>query len=135
MGINPSQTKLYTFALSAGLCAVAGALLASFLGSSGEPSNYDFQVSIMALSMVIVGGLGSIPGAILGALIMVGINSIVLAKAADWLSTLSAGSSNVLMSPANWKYLIFGLALVLMMRFKSDGLMPARRVDNRRSTP
>jgi branched-chain amino acid transport system permease protein len=127
MGINPARTKLSTFALSAGLCAIAGALLASFLGSSGEPSNYDFQVSIMALSMVIVGGLGSIPGAILGALIMVGINSILLAKIADWLSNVTAQSSNVLASPANWKYMIFGFALVLMMRWRSEGLMPARR--------
>ncbi len=127
MGVNPARTKLATFAVSAGLCAVAGALLASFLGSSGEPSNYDFQVSIMALSMVIVGGLGSIPGAILGAIIMVGINSIVLAKLADWLSNVSTGSSNVLLSPSNWKYMIFGLALVLMMRFKSEGLMPPRQ--------
>ncbi len=131
MGVNPARTKLSTFAISAGLCAVAGALLASFLGSSGEPSNYDFQVSIMALSMVIVGGLGSIPGAILGAIIMVGINSIVLAKLADWLSSVSAGSSNVLLSPANWKYMIFGLALVLMMRFKSQGLMPPRESGGR----
>jgi branched-chain amino acid transport system permease protein len=131
MGVNPARTKLATFAISAGLCAVAGALLASFLGSSGEPSNYDFQVSIMALSMVIVGGLGSIPGAILGAIIMVGINSIVLAKLADWLSNVSAGSSNVLLSPSNWKYMIFGLALVLMMRFKSQGLMPPRESGGR----
>jgi branched-chain amino acid transport system permease protein len=131
MGVNPARTKLSTFAISAGLCAVAGALLASFLGSSGEPSNYDFQVSIMALSMVIVGGLGSIAGAILGAIIMVGINSIVLAKLADWLSSSSAGSSNVLLSPSNWKYMIFGLALVLMMRFKSEGLMPPRQSGGR----
>jgi branched-chain amino acid transport system permease protein len=127
MGVNPARTKLTTFAISAGLCAIAGALLASFLGSSGEPSNYDFQVSIMALSMIIVGGLGSIPGAILGAVIMVGINSIVLAKIADALSNVAHGSSNVLLSPANWKYMIFGLTLVLMMRFKSEGLMPPRQ--------
>ncbi len=131
MGVNPARTKLFTFALSAGLCAVAGALLAGFLGSSGEPSNYDFQMSVMALSMVIVGGLGSIPGAILGAIIMVGINSIVLAKLADWLSNMSSGSSNVLLSPGNWKYMIFGLALVLMMRFKSEGLMPSRNSGER----
>jgi branched-chain amino acid transport system permease protein len=88
-------------------------------------------MSVMALSMVIVGGLGSIPGAILGAIIMVGINSIVLAKLADWLSNMSSGSSNVLLSPGNWKYMIFGLALVLMMRFKSEGLMPSRNSGER----
>lgn len=127
MGVNPARTKLMTFAISAALCALAGSLLASFLGSSGEPSNYDFQFSIMALSMVIVGGLGSVAGAIVGAILMGGINSIVLAKIADWLSSASAPSSNVLLTPGNWKYIIFGLALVLMMRFKNEGLLPARR--------
>jgi ABC-type branched-subunit amino acid transport system permease subunit len=62
---------------------------------------------------------------------MVGINSIVLAKLADWLSNVSAGSSNVLLSPSNWKYMIFGLALVLMMRFKNQGLMPPRESGGR----
>jgi branched-chain amino acid transport system permease protein len=124
MGIDPVSTKLTTFAISAALCALAGALSASMLGSSGEPSNYDFQVSIMALSMVIVGGLGSIPGAVIGAILMGGINSIVLAKLADTLTTLGGSHSNVLLVPGNWKYLIFGIALVLMMRFKSSGLLP-----------
>jgi branched-chain amino acid transport system permease protein len=126
MGVDPVSTKLVTFAVSAALCAVAGALVASLLGSSGEPSTYDFQVSIMALSMVIVGGLGSIPGAIVGAMLMMGINSIVLAKLADIASSASSTSSNVLLVPGNWKYLIFGVALVLMMRFKSNGIVPPR---------
>jgi branched-chain amino acid transport system permease protein len=126
MGINPVHTKLASFAISAALCALAGALMASLLGSSGEPSNYDFQVSIMALSMVIVGGLGSIPGAMIGAILMVGINSVVLAKIADFVSSTADASSNVFLVPANWKYLIFGLALVIMMRFKSSGLLPPR---------
>ena len=127
MGVSPTAIKLSAFALSSGLAAVGGALMASFLGSSGEPSNYDFQVSIMTLSMIIVGGLGSISGAILGSLLMVGINSIVLAKLADWLaSSQGIPSSNVFLSPGNWKYLIFGLALVLMMRFKNEGFLPAR---------
>ncbi len=127
MGVDPVSIKLVTFAVSAALCAVAGALAASLLGSSGEPSTYDFQVSIMALSMVIVGGLGSIPGAVVGAILMMGINSIVLAKLADMASSASSTSSNVLLVPGNWKYLIFGVALVLMMRFKSDGIMPPQR--------
>ncbi len=126
MGINPIHTKLISFSISAALCALAGALMASLLGSSGEPSNYDFQVSIMALSMVIVGGLGSIPGAILGAILMAGINSVLLAKLADFVSSATDTSSNVFLVPANWKYLIFGLALVIMMRFKSSGLLPPR---------
>jgi branched-chain amino acid transport system permease protein len=126
MGVDPVSTKLVTFAVSAALCAVAGALMSSLLGSSGEPSTYDFQVSIMALSMVIVGGLGSIPGAVVGAILMMGINSIVLAKLADIAASASSSTSQVFLVPSNWKYLIFGVALVLMMRFKSEGIVPPR---------
>jgi len=124
MGVHVVRVKLATFSLSAAVCAVGGALMASFLGSSGEPSNYDFQVSIMALSMIIVGGLGSIAGAILGSIVMVGLNSIVLAKLADASAALVGPNPNVLLNPGNWKYMIFGLALVLMMRFKSEGFLP-----------
>ena len=127
MGVNPISVKMTTFSISAGLSAIGGALMASFLGTSGEPSNFDFQVSIMVLSLIIVGGLGSLAGAIVGALIMVGVNSILLAKLADWLaSSQGISPSNVFLSPGNWKYLIFGLALVLMMRFRSEGFLPAR---------
>lgn len=131
-GIDPARVKLWSFASSAALCAVAGAVLASFLGSSGEPGNYDFQLSIMALSMVIVGGLGSIPGAILGAILMVGINSIALTKLSEWM-TRGAGTSaaNVFLTPANWKYMIFGVTLVVMMRWKPAGLMPPPPVERR----
>lgn len=127
MGINTTQVKLSTLALGSGLAGLGGALSAALLGSSGEPSNYDFQVSIMALSMIIVGGLGSTSGALLGTLVMVGINSVVLAKLTELIAASGMQtSSNVLLSPTNWKYLIFGLALVIMMRFKSDGLLPQK---------
>ena len=78
MGINPMKMKLLAFALGAAQCSLAGALWASYLGSSGEPGNYDFQVSIIALCMVIVGGMGNIGGVLLGALVITGFNSIVL---------------------------------------------------------
>jgi branched-chain amino acid transport system permease protein len=134
MGVNPVAVKLSTFAISAGLSAMGGALMASFLGTSGEPSNFDFQVSIMVLSLIIVGGIGSLPGAILGAVVMVGVNSILLAKVADWLAaTQGIPSANVFISPGNWKYLIFGLSLVLMMRFKKEGFLPALKTSRRAS--
>jgi ABC-type branched-subunit amino acid transport system permease subunit len=58
---------------------------------------------------------------------MVGMNSLVLVKIADWLGSRDHGaSSNVLASPNNWKYLIFGLALILVVRLKPEGLVPPR---------
>lgn len=125
MGVRPVATKLVAFSLSAALCSFSGALYASYLGSSGEPGNYDFQVSIIALCTVIVGGLGSIRGVLIGSLVMVGFNSIFLAKLTDLLARAGISSTeNVLTMPGNWKYLVFGLALVVMMRFKPDGLLP-----------
>lgn len=128
MGVNPVKTKLLSFAVCAGLCALSGALWASYLGSSGEPSNYDFQISILALCMVIVGGLGSLSGVLLGALVMVGFNSVFLVKLTDFLAQhgLTSGD-NVFSSPSNWKYFAFGLVLILMMRYRPDGLLPAAR--------
>ena len=129
MGINPMKVKLLAFALGAAQCSLAGALWASYLGSSGEPGNYDFQVSVLALCIVIVGGMGSIGGVLLGALVVTGFNSIVLENVTNFLKAHQLISSeNVFTAPGNWKYMLFGLALILMMRFKPEGLLPSRQV-------
>lgn len=129
MGIRPVRTKLFAFAIASSLCALGGALWASYLGSSGEPGNYDFQVSVIVLCSVIVGGLGSLYGVLLGAVIMVGFNSIVLVKLSDALVANGlASSSSVFAVPNNWKYAVFGLALVLMMRFRPHGVLPSKAV-------
>ena len=129
MGVDVAKAKLLSFAFGAALAALAGALWASFLGSSGEPGNYDFQVSIIALCIVIVGGMGSIAGVLLGSLIMVGFNSILLVKISEALARMGVQSSgSVFLSPSNWKFLIFGLALVLMMRFRPEGLLSSSRI-------
>jgi branched-chain amino acid transport system permease protein len=129
MGVNTMKMKLLAFALGAAQCSLAGALWASYLGSSGEPGNYDFQVSIIALCIVIVGGMGSIGGVLLGALVIMGFNSIVLETVTDFLKAHQIiSTANVYTAPGNWKYLLFGLALILMMRFKPEGLLPSKQV-------
>jgi branched-chain amino acid transport system permease protein len=129
MGINPMKMKLLAFALGAAECSLAGALWASYLGSSGEPGNYDFQVSVIALCIVIVGGMGNIGGVLLGALVIMGFNSIVLENVTNFLKAHQLISSeNVFTAPGNWKYMLFGLALILMMRFRPEGLLPSRQV-------
>lgn len=129
MGINPTKMKLLAFAFGAAQCALAGALWASYLGSSGEPGNYDFQISIIVLCIVIVGGMGNIGGILLGALVMMGFNSIVLESLSGYLKAHGfVSSQNVLSQPGNWKYLCYGLALILMMRFKPEGLLPSRQL-------
>ncbi len=128
MGVNPMKMKLLAFALGAAQCALAGALWASYLGSSGEPGNYDFQVSIIALCIVIVGGMGNVGGVLLGALVIMGFNSIVLETVTNFLKAHQIiSSSNVFTSPGSWKYMLYGLALILMMRFRPEGLLPSRQ--------
>ncbi len=128
MGVNPMKMKLLAFALGAAQCSLAGALWASYLGSSGEPGNYDFQVSIIALCIVIVGGTGNVGGVLLGALVIMGFNSIVLETVTNFLKAHQLiSSSNVFTAPGNWKYMLYGLALILMMRFRPEGLLPSRQ--------
>jgi branched-chain amino acid transport system permease protein len=128
MAIEPDKAKLKAFAAGAALAAIAGALFASHLASTGEPANYDFQVSILALCIVIVGGISSITGVVLGAIVMVGLSNVVLPALTQAMQRAGIGSTeNVLSSPDNYKYLIFGLALVLMMRFRPDGIVHTRK--------
>lgn len=127
MGVRPKWNRMIAFATGSALAALGGALFAALLSSTGEPSSYDFQVSILALCIVIVGGLGSVAGTLVGAVVMVGMNSLVLAKAAEWVGgSGSSNAANVLASPNNWKYLLFGIALVLVVRLKPEGLLPPR---------
>jgi branched-chain amino acid transport system permease protein len=129
MGVNNVKIKLIAFALGAALSALMGGLYAAYLNSSGEPGNYDFTVSILAVCIVIVGGLGSITGVLVGALVMIGLDSLVLVKLSQYLDSRGLSSSaNVISTPNNWKFMIFGLALILMMRFRPEGLLPSSRV-------
>jgi branched-chain amino acid transport system permease protein len=128
MAIEPDKAKLKAFAMGAALAAIAGALFASGLSSTGEPANYDFQVSILALCIVIVGGIGSITGVLIGAIVMVGLSNVLLPNLTQALQRSGIGSTgSVFASPDNYKYLIFGLALVLMMRYRPDGIVHSRK--------
>ena len=128
MGIRVAKAKLAAFAVGAALCALGGGLFAALRGTSIEPGYYDFQNSIMVVASVIIGGLGSLSGALVGAFLIFGINLIVLDKLAVAVQQVAGHSANVLLNPLNWKCLIYGLALVLMMRFRPQGLIPERNV-------
>jgi branched-chain amino acid transport system permease protein len=128
MGINPTRAKLVAFAITAAICGVAGVLYASKLETTAEPTSYDFNVSITVLSILIVGGTGSIRGVLMGAAIIMGFD-IALKKITEGLQQAGiTGTGNVIMTPSNWKYLLFGLALVLMMRFRPEGIFPSGRI-------
>ncbi|MEK6609225.1 MAG: branched-chain amino acid ABC transporter permease [Myxococcota bacterium] len=128
MGLSPSRTKLVAFAGGAAIAGLAGALYATNLTTTAEPNTYDFNTSIMVLCCLIIGGLGSLRGALLGALVLVGFDNVVSPLVTRLIQRGSDGSGGVLLTFSNWRWIIFGTALVLMMRFRPEGLWPSSRL-------
>lgn len=128
MGVRTTRAKLAAFAASAAYAGLAGALQASYLQFTGDPGSYDFNLSIMILCMVIIGGMGSLPGVLTGGAVIVAFDRILLPALTRSFAGAGAGPSNILLNFNNWKWLLFGTALVLMMRLRPEGLWPSRRV-------
>jgi branched-chain amino acid transport system permease protein len=129
MGISAVRVKLSAFAMSAAVAGLAGCLYAASLSTTADPNAYDFNRSIMVLCAVILGGLGSIPGTLLGVALLVGFDTVLAPWADSWIQQLDinpTGSS--LLSFSGWRLAIFGLALVLVMRYRPAGLVPSRRL-------
>jgi branched-chain amino acid transport system permease protein len=130
MGINATRAKLSAFAICAAICALSGVLYASKLETTAEPNTYDFMVSITVLCILIVGGMGSIRGVLFGAAIVMGFD-IFLKKATEAMQRAGlSGSDSVFLTPSNWKFLFFGAALVIMMRYRPHGVLPASRSES-----
>jgi branched-chain amino acid transport system permease protein len=104
MGINLVQTKLLAFAIGAAFSALAGAIFAARLGNI-FPHSFNLIVSINALALIIVGGLGSIPGVIVGSLILVGLPEL-------------------LREFTEYRFLMYGILLIVMMLFRPEGFLP-----------
>ena len=129
MGISATRVKLSAFAMSSAIAGLAGSLYAASLSTTADPNAYDFNRSIMVLCAVILGGLGSIPGTLLGVGILVGFDTVLAPWADSWIQQLDinpTGSS--MLSFSGWRLAIFGVALVLVMRLRPEGLVPSRRV-------
>ena len=125
MGVRTDRAKATAFAWGAALCALGGALAASY--STGvEPSIYDFQMSVIVLCLVVIGGMGSVAGVLVGAAVMMGFNQVGVPALTRLLG--GGAESHPLLDANNWKLLIFGLALIIAMRLRPEGLLPAREV-------
>ena len=107
MGINKVATKLLAFGTGALFSGLGGALFATKVGSV-YPQSFSFIVSINILSLIIIGGLGSITGVFVGGLVLVGL-PLLLAQFADFV------------------YLIYGASLIFMMLSRPEGLLPEAR--------
>lgn len=104
MGINLVRTKLLAFAIGAAFAGMGGAIFGSWLKGI-FPNSFTLAVSINVLSLIIIGGLGSIPGVVLGALMLIGL-------------------PEVLRELQDYRLLAFGILLVVTMLVKPQGLIP-----------
>ena len=121
-GVPIVRTKLLAYGVGAALGGVSGAFLASYL-STVSPTQFTFSFSIFILAMVVVGGLGSIWGVVLGAIILTAINHYLLPRVLYDVPGL-VGLDFDLAQVASG---IYGLMLVLMMLLRPEGLLPDRR--------
>ncbi|PIU48906.1 MAG: branched-chain amino acid ABC transporter permease [Desulfobacterales bacterium CG07_land_8_20_14_0_80_52_14] len=107
MGINLVATKLMAFATGAAFSALSGAIFATKIGSV-YPHSFNVMISINILCLIIVGGMGSIPGVIVGAAALVGLPEL-------------------LREFAEYRLLVYGAALVAMMLLRPEGLWPEEK--------
>ncbi len=107
MGINTVTTKLMAFAMGALFAGLSGTIFAAKLQST-YPHSFNVLVSINVLSLVIIGGMGSMPGVVVGALVLMGLPEL-------------------LREFAEFRYLVYGALLVVMMLIRPEGLWPEAR--------
>jgi branched-chain amino acid transport system permease protein len=133
MGIDLVQTKLLAFALGASFSGFAGSLWASMLQVI-DPFQFDFTISIVVLSMIILGGIGNIWGVIFGAVVLGFYDRILTQDATNWIHGFAQAVqlpviSDILLQVdlSQYKYGIFGIALVVLMLTRPEGIFPNRQ--------
>jgi branched-chain amino acid transport system permease protein len=105
MGINLVKTKLLAFAIGAAFSGLSGAIFASKL-TSIFPHSFNLLISINVLCLIIVGGMGSLPGVVVGALVLVGLPEL-------------------LREFAEYRMLMYGALLIVMMLARPEGFWPS----------
>jgi branched-chain amino acid transport system permease protein len=106
LGVNLVQSKTLAYMLGAAFAGLGGAILVGLLGSV-FPSTFNIVVSINVAAVVVVGGMGSIPGVIVGAIVLIGLPELFREF-------------------SEYRYLFYGVVLMFMMRFRPEGLWPSR---------
>ena len=127
MGINTRNIKLLAFAMGASFGGVSGAMFASFQGFV-SPESFSLTESIAVLSMVVLGGMGHIPGVILGGVVLAALPE-VLRHAVEPVQEAIFG--RVLVDAEVLRQLLLGLAMVLIMLNRPAGLWPAPKHEDR----
>ncbi len=119
MGLNTRNLKLLAFGMGASFGGVSGVLFASFQRFV-SPESFSLMESVMVVAMVVLGGIGHIPGVILGALLLAGLPEL-LRHVAGPLTQLTDGR----LAPEILRQLLIALAMVVVMLLRPKGLWPA----------
>ena len=137
MGVNTVQAKLLAFAIGAAFSGFAGTFYGAKL-SLVSPENFGFSVSITVLVMVVLGGMGNIPGVMAGALLVYYVIFILLPQLPDNAVSLANALGLHSLTQQNGdfpgigefasrlKFLVFGLILIVVMLVRPQGLIPSR---------
>ncbi|MDF1543193.1 MAG: branched-chain amino acid ABC transporter permease [Anaerosomatales bacterium] len=128
-GVRPTQAKMLAVIMSSGIAGLAGAIFA-YYQQFINPTYFLFMQSVIVVCMVVLGGMGSIPGAILGAVALDATPEIIRQTFTAWLpravgSDFLPGVQAALQTEFDrYRMLIFGLVIVLMVIFRPEGLLP-----------
>ena len=138
-GVNPIKTKLLAFGLGASFAGFAGSFYAAKLQAI-TPGAFEFNVSIMLLCMIVLGGMGSLKGVILGGMLITLFDRILLAQMTfliRWIGRSLGIAALAGVDLTLWRWFFFGLGLVVIMLIRPEGLvgrrvrLPAPDVDER----
>jgi branched-chain amino acid transport system permease protein len=129
MGVNHVHYKLLAFAMGAAVGGLGGVFYVAKL-TTATPEMFMFPVSVMVLVIVVLGGMGSVRGVVLAALIISFLQSVILQELTLWVNALGRAIGSAWLARIQLitsLELIFGLILVCMMLFRREGLFPAAR--------
>ena len=135
MGVPLMRTKTWAYATGAFFGGIAGAYYASFK-SATFPGDFFFNISVFILCMVILGGMGNVPGVIVGAGFLAYLNQEGLANTGAWLNAHISVIGNLPPVPGDqgngsdvplFASGIYGLIILIVMLFRPEGLIPSRR--------
>lgn len=127
MGINTTFVKLLAFSIGSAFAGLAGVIYASKVTTIG-PDDFQFQVSVMILLAIVLGGIGNLAGVLVGGAIIAVLNFLVLPQASNWVQALGSRFHIAALQSVdltNFHFLIFGLILVTVMLFRPEGLLPS----------
>jgi branched-chain amino acid transport system permease protein len=133
MGVDPVRTKLLAFAIGASFSGFAGAFYAAKLQAI-FPELFKFNLSIMILCMVILGGMGNIKGVVVGGMMLQLFDRVILTQTTSLVRYIGKTLHIAPLATIDlslWRWFFFGLAMVVIMVLKPEGLFPsaARRAE------